>query len=236
LYKIFHSECGVEFKNVRFQDLETIRKKNSSFFVPKFPVDFGKGKREPGTEAETTKTTTTDKKKDLPPEKSVNIEVIREEAYAKGKVAGHLEAEEKLHLATQALGSGLEQISCLRKSLLTKSKEDMIRLIMAVVKQVIQTEVEENKSIIVKTVTKTLEAAVPADQYYIRVHPEDLKIVTEKESLFLAGMKGLKNISFRADETISRGGCIAESQAGEVDATINSQLTEIYEHLRKEIL
>jgi flagellar assembly protein FliH len=234
LYKIFHSESGVEFKNVRFQDLEKIRKENNSFFVPKLPVDLVKGKREPGAEAETT--TPTDKKKDPTPEKSVNLEAIKEEAYAKGKVAGRLEVEEKLHLATQALGSGLEQVSCLRKSLLTKSKEDMVRLIMAVVKQVIQTEVEENKSIILKTVTKTLEAAVPADQYYIRVHPEDLNIVTEKEPLFLAGMKGLKNISFLADETISRGGCIAESQVGEVDATIDSQLTEIYEHLRKEIL
>jgi flagellar assembly protein FliH len=232
LYKIFHSESGVEFKNVRFQDLETIRKEKGSFFVLKFPVDPGRGKREPGTEAETT----TSKKKEPTPDKSINIEAIKEESYAKGKIAGRLEAEEKLHSATQALGSGLEQISCLRKSLLTKSKEDMVRLIMAVVKQVIHTDVEENKDIIVKTVTKTLESAVPADHYYIRVHPEDLNIVTEKEPLFLAGMKGLKNISFLADETISRGGCIAESHAGEVDATIDSQLTEIYEHFRKEIL
>jgi flagellar assembly protein FliH len=147
-----------------------------------------------------------------------------------------LEAEEKLHSAIQALGSGLEQISCLRKSLLTKSKEDMVRLIMAVVKQVIHTDIEENKGIIVKTVIKTLESAVPADQYYIRVHPKDLNIVTENEPLFLAGMKGLKNIYFLADETISRGGCLAESQVEEVDATIDSQLKEIYEHLRKEIL
>jgi flagellar assembly protein FliH len=232
LSKIFHSGSGIEFKSVRFQDLETTGKEKGSFFVLKFPVDPGKGKPEPGKETEIP----INKKKEPSTEKSINLEIIKEEAFAKGKMAGRLEAEEKLHSATQALGSGLEQISCLRKSLLTKSKEDMVKLIMAVVKQVIHTDVEEKEGIIVKTVLKTLEAAVQADKYYIRVHPEDLKIVTENEPLFLAGMKGLQNIYFLADETVSRGGCLAESQAGEVDATIDSQLKEIYEHLRKEIL
>jgi flagellar assembly protein FliH len=212
--------------------LESISQKAGSFFVLRSPVETGKGKNNDDTGAETS----ISKKKEPAAEKSANLEALKEEAYAKGKVAGRLEAEENLHSATQALGDGLEQISCMRKSLLIKSKEDMVRLIMAVVKRVIHTEVEEKEDIIVKTVSMALQAAVQADKYYIRVHPEDLKIVTEKEPLFLAGMKGLQNIYFLSDETVSRGGCLAESQAGEVDATLESQLNEIYKHLRKEIL
>jgi flagellar assembly protein FliH len=232
LSKIFHSGSGVEFESVRFQDLESISREKGSFLVLRSPVEPGKGEKKDDTGAESS----INKKKEPAAEKSVNLEAVKEEAYAKGRVAGRLEAEEKLHSATQALGAGLEQISCLRKSLLIKSKEDMVRLIMAVVKRVIHTEVEEKEDIIVNTVSRALQAAVQADKYYIRVNPEDLKIVTEKKPLFLAGMKGLQNIYFLADETISRGGCLAESQAGEVDATIESQLIEIYEHLRKEIL
>ncbi len=230
--KIFHSRSGVEFERVRFQDLESISQGADSFFVLRSPVEAGKGKINDDTGAETS----INKKKEPAAEKSVNLEELKEEAYAKGRVAGRLEAEENLHSATQALGAGLEQISCMRKSLLIKSKEDMVRLIMAVVKRVIHTEVEEKEDIIVKTVSMALQAAVQADKYYIRVHPEDLKIVTEKEPLFLASMKGLQNIYFLSDETVSRGGCLAESQAGEVDATLESQLNEIYEHLRKEIV
>lgn len=230
--KIFHSRSGVEFERVRFQDLESISQKADSFFVLRSPVETGKRKNNDDTGAEIS----INMKKEPVAEKSVNLEELKEEAYAKGRVAGRLEAEENLHSATQALGAGLEQISCMRKSLLIKSKEDMVRLIMAVVKRVIHTEVEEKEDIIVKTVSMALQAAVQADKYYIRVHPEDLKIVTEKEPLFLASMKGLQNIYFLSDETVSRGGCLAESQAGEVDATLESQLNEIYEHLRKEIL
>jgi flagellar assembly protein FliH len=223
LSKIFHSGKQLKYKQVRFQDLNTIGQEKGSFFELKLPVEPEDEKKEPDMEADTS-------------EKRMDLELIKEEAYVKGKMDGHLEAEEKLHSATQALAAALEQISFLRKSLLLKSKEDMLRLIMAVGRHVIHTEIEEKEGIILQTLTKTLQSAVQADKYYIRVNPEDLNIVRENEPLFLASMKGLKNIYFLADDTISRGGCFAESQVGEVDATIESQLTEIFECLRKEIL
>ncbi len=232
MYRIFHSGSGIKYERIRFQDLESISQGKSSIFVPRFPI-------EPKTEvkgADKVADPSSNTKKVIPVEKNMDLESIMEEAYRKGKMAGILESEKNLHSAAQALGVGLEQISFLRKSLLIKSKEDMVRLIMAVARQVIHTEVKEKEDIIVNTVSKALAAAIQADKYYIRVHPEDLKIVTEKEPLFLAGMKGLQNIFFLADDTISRGGCLAESQVGEVDATIESQLNEIYEHLRKDIL
>jgi flagellar biosynthesis/type III secretory pathway protein FliH len=77
-----------------------------------------------------------------------------------------LEAEENLHTAAQTLGTALEQISLLRKSMLLKSKEDMLRLIMAMARQVIHTEIEEKKDVILQTLTKTLQAAIQSDKYY----------------------------------------------------------------------
>ncbi|MFW6055605.1 MAG: FliH/SctL family protein, partial [Thermodesulfobacteriota bacterium] len=108
--------------------------------------------------------------------------------------------------------------------------------VMGVARQVIQAEVTEKKDIILQTVTRALEAAVQSDEYIITVHPEDLKLVTEKEPLLLAGMKGLQNIHFRGDESVSRGGCLAESHSGDVDATIETQLKEIHEHLCRKIM
>lgn len=229
--KIFHSGSGVEFESIRFQDLELISKEKGFSFVPRFPVKSLEVKNNDKKAERSNKTN-----RESSAEKNIDIDAIKEEAYLKGKVDGRLEAEEKLHSATQALKIGLEEISCLTKSLLVKSKEDMVRLIMAVAKQVIHTEIGVNETIVLNTVSRVLQTAIQADKYYIRVNPEDFKIVTEKEPLFLACMKGLQHIYFLADETVSRGGCLAESQAGEVDATVESQLAEIYQHLCKEIL
>ncbi|MFO8086000.1 MAG: FliH/SctL family protein [Desulfobacterales bacterium] len=228
MYRIFHSESDVHFEKVSFQALELIQNGKNAFFVPQFPNSPEKTQKP----SDAASNPTEKKNEDSPLAKTTNIEAIKEEAYTKGKIAGHQDTEKKFHSAIQALSVCLEQISSLKKSLIEKSKEDMIMLIMAVTKKIIRTEIEEKKEIIVNTVNMVLQSAIQADEYYIKVHPEDLHIVAENKPLFLARMKGLQNIYFIADETVSRGGCLAESRVGDVDATIESQLDKIYEHLR----
>ncbi len=233
--KIFPSGSGVYFENVEFNDLESSAGGKGAFFVRKCPAE-PKSPEAPGGSGQTGPSDPQQPGKAA----AADLEAIREEAYQKGRLEGkregRSEVENELHTATQALAEALEQISRLRASLLDKSKEDMVRLVMAVARQVIQTEVEENGQIIVKTVTRALEAAVESDEYYIRLNPADLTRVKESEPLFLAAMKGLQNIHVIADESISRGGCRAESRAGDVDATLESQLEKIYAHLRSEII
>lgn len=227
--RIIQSGNDVQFARLSFMDLESTRDGKNIFFVPKFPTVPEKVEKSVDKETESQEKTKT------PGPIAKDMEAIKEEAFTKGKIAGRQEAEEKLHSSVQALGAGLEQISTLQKSLYSKSREDMVKLVMAIARKVIRTEIEEKKEIIVDTVKMALKSAIPSDEYYIRVHPGDYKIITENEPLFLASMKGLQNIHFIAEETISRGGCLAESRAGDVDATIESQLGEIYGHLLETI-
>lgn len=232
--RIYHSGSNVDVRTVSFNDLAAVSKEKGAFFVPRVLATEGvhaDGSSVKNSGAEVPKTET---QKDTPIQKPTDIEKIKEEAFSKGKKAGRLESEKQLHSTTQALASALEQISRMRESLLLKSREDMLRLIMGVARQVIRAEVRESEQIILDTVTRALEAAVSSDEYYIRVNPEDMDTVTENEPLFFASMKGLRNIHFIADDTVEKGGCIAESTAGDVDATIESQLIEIYDHLRIE--
>lgn len=240
------------FQSVRFADLEKAGANGEAYFVHLGEMSFskeentagpGNGSKNPKSNADSAKPKSEleepkSREKAMPDEKahSFDLEAVKKEAHTRGKQEGRAEAEKKLHSTTQALAEALEQISGLRQSLLESSKEDMIRMIMAVSARVIRTGVDEKKEMIVNTVTDALGAAVEADEYYIRVNPEDLETVMQRQPLFLAAMKGLQNIYFIADEKISPGGCVAESRAGDVDATIETQLGEIEEHLRKAVI
>jgi flagellar assembly protein FliH len=68
---------------------------------------------------------------------------------------------------------------------------------------------------------------VDADSYRIRVSSQDFELVNQQKPLFLASISGMKNISITADTAITPGGCRVESDLGDVDATIESQLEEI---------
>jgi flagellar assembly protein FliH len=249
LSKIFHAESNVAFQSVRFADLENAIPGKKGFFVPlcqspvsdqKTNIDAVSENSNSGTKPEDEKKSKqapgakiADKDAESQKKPAQDIEALKNEAYMLGKKEGRAEAEKKMHSATQALAEALEQISHLRRSILENSKDDMIRLIMAVSERVIRARAGDYKEMVVDTVKGALESAVEADEYYIRVNPEDLKAVKEREPLFLAAMKGLQNIYFTADENITRGGCIAESRAGDVDATIETQLAETENHLRK---
>ncbi len=158
---------------------------------------------------------------------AVDLEAKIEEAYARGKREGADKAEKRFGDTIQAFTAALEDVSQLRESILKNSTDDMLRLVMAIAEQVIPCAVEINPEIIYHTIVKALQAAVDSDVYHIKVHPEDMAVVMEKKPLLLASISGLKNITVESAPDVARGGCLVESELGEVDATIESQLEEI---------
>ena len=141
------------------------------------------------------------------------------------------EAEKKLNDTAQALGTAMMDISHLKETILTNSTSDMLRLVMAISKQVIHLEVKTNEDIIISVITQALQAAIKADEFHIKISPKDHAAVTEKKPLFLASISGLKNITFEADPSITCGGCLVESTLGQVDATVEAKLEKIYQEL-----
>ncbi|OHB25674.1 MAG: hypothetical protein A2X84_03315 [Desulfuromonadaceae bacterium GWC2_58_13] len=155
------------------------------------------------------------------------LEAKIEEAYLLGKREGTEKAEKRFGETTKAFSIALEELSQLRGSILKNSSDDMLRLVLAIVEQIIPCVVSLNPEIIHHTIVKALQASVDSDVYHVKVHPDDLAMVMEKKPLMLASISGLKNITVEPDESIARGGCLVESELGEVDATIESQLEEI---------
>lgn len=157
----------------------------------------------------------------------IDVQALKEEVYQKGFKEGQRETEQKLQTTIQAFSKAVEDISRLRESIYKQSKQDMISMVMSVVSQVIQVEVVEKEEIIEKVIQKALESAIQSEEYHIKVNPEDYELVDEKKPLFVARLRGLGSIVFEPDSSITRGGCKVESDQGEVDATIETQLEEI---------
>lgn len=158
-----------------------------------------------------------------------------EAAYARGRREGLDSAEGNLDTAAQALASAAEEISRLRDSLAKNSSQDMLRLVMAVSEQIIRREVTADPKVILTIIETALQSSVRTDQYRIRINPADLENVTQQKPLFLASISGLKNLSIETDAAISPGGCRIDSDLGDVDATIETQLEAIKQALSEAI-
>lgn len=151
----------------------------------------------------------------------------QEDRYGKGRIEGLQEAEQQFGSATEAMARALEELSRLREAILRNSSTDMLRLVLSISRQVIHREASIDPELIMKTIDKALQAAIDADRYTITINPDDLAIVEERKPLFMASVQNIDSIQFKTDPAVSRGGCLVESQLGQVDATIDGQLEEI---------
>lgn len=156
---------------------------------------------------------------------------LLEEAKARGRQEGLALAEERFDATTRALAQGLEDVSRLRESLAQSGSQDMLRLVMAVAEQIVRRTIVVDPNVVLTIIESALQASVRSDNYRLSIHPEDLEVVNAQKPLFLASISGLQNLSIDADVAISRGGCRVDSELGDVDATIESQLDAIRQAL-----
>jgi flagellar assembly protein FliH len=154
-----------------------------------------------------------------------------EETYAKGVRDGQEQAEQQFGASAKALAAAAAELSRVRENLARNSSQDMLRLVMVIAEQVIRREAKADPEVVFNIIENALQASVRADSYRIRVNPTDLEGVIAKKPLFLASISGLKNLTIEPDPGVSAGGCQVESELGEVDATLETQLAAIRQAL-----
>lgn len=156
-----------------------------------------------------------------------------DQAYARGQRDAMSVTATRLESSAKALAAALKQVDQLRQQMAQNSREDMLRLVMVIAEQIIRREVSVHTDIINEVIAEALKASVRADHYRIKVNPEDLAAVNEHKPLFLSSISGLKNLMIEADSAVTAGGCKIESDLGEVDATLETQLEAIRQALQE---
>lgn len=87
--------------------------------------------------------------------------------------------------------------------------------------------------IITDTITDSIQKIIGANNILFRLNPSDLELIKESKENFLEN-NSYSNIKFEPDSRIDLGGCFVESEIGNVDARISSQLNELKSILTQE--
>lgn len=92
-----------------------------------------------------------------------------------------------------------------------------------------------DEEVIRHTLQESLKKIIQANDVIIRIHPDDYELlfaVNHENSV----TESFKNIKYEKDERIERGGCFVETEIGNVDARLSTQLTEIQTALESALL
>ena len=162
---------------------------------------------------------------------SERVESIEKDAYEKGYAegtekgyaSGRTEVERLIEKVHQVLSTAIEK----RNQIIEESETQLINLVLLISQKVIKVISENQKNVVINNVIQALRKLKTRGEVIVRVNLEDVKLTTEHIKDFMRMVDNIRSITVLEDSTVDRGGCIIETDFGEIDARISSQLNEI---------
>ena len=147
----------------------------------------------------------------------------REEGRKAGFAEGKAEVD-RLIARTQVV---LERAQDKRGEILAETEKEIIDLVLLIARKIIKVISENQRNVILSNVVQALRKVKARGDVIIRVNMSDLQLATEHKQEFIKLLEGTKSIQVIEDTTVDSGGCIIETDFGEIDARIASQLSEL---------
>ena len=170
---------------------------------------------------------------------AIQAEALREAAWQEGHHQGRTEAraavEAEGRAAWDARGAALRaeldglvtQIGVAREALWARQEPEMVALALDIARQVVKTEVTQNPEVVRALIANAVRRITDKDNVRVRVSVADAPRVKEMRQDLMELMDGLRHLEIVDDRRVGEGGCVIETNAGTIDAKIETQLSEV---------
>jgi flagellum-specific ATP synthase len=164
------------------------------------------------------------------------VDVARTQAYENGYAKGKshvLNAQsEQSGLLERVLGDASGRINAHRRTVHHACQSDAVRLAVSIAREIIVHELAEEPKSAIPLFRNALEMVAGQQNIKIKIHPQDDPIVRSilSEEMPFADMEDYFTIVF--DRSLKSGGCLIETDYGEIDARIDRQLDALEKILK----
>ena len=163
------------------------------------------------------------------------VAAIEEDARKKGEDAGReegfqegrKEAERLIERLHVIIDKAIEK----REDMINEAETQMIDLVLLISRKVIKVISENQKNVVVNNIVQALRKLKSRGDVAVRVNLADLDLATDHTRDFMKMVENVKSITILEDTSVDPGGCIIETDFGQIDARITSQLKEIEEKI-----
>lgn len=155
---------------------------------------------------------------------------IREAARNEGYQAGLEQAQAEIQQVKEAF----EMFMGAPQAVYEQIAPDIMQISVDIAQKIIKKETEEDPQVLINTIIDVLKGlSKEENKISLRVNPVQVDVIKQQipEILNIAGLDA--KVSVLADEEVTEGGCLVTTANGIVDATIETQLSIIYEALKE---
>ncbi|MGD0210724.1 MAG: FliH/SctL family protein [Desulfomonilia bacterium] len=163
-------------------------------------------------------------------------EAIEMEAYRKGLEQGQAQgqkmAAKKIEPLIQTVSNAIEELKKMRQVIIEKHQDQLLEILVLMAEKVIHREIHLSPDIILDTIRQACTHLTETEEIRLRIHPSDFEYIRDIERILSTHLTGKRNVHFVEDGAIDRGGIIIDTEFGEIDASIRSQI----DHMREVLL
>ena len=158
------------------------------------------------------------------------------EGLTKGRVAGEIagveRAASKIEPLVNSLQAGLLQLNNIKQETYRYIEKQVVDLVLAIARKVVCREIEMDQEVVMCVAREALAKVEDAVKIKIKMSPSDLQIINETKYQLSDLIDKIDNVTLEAEGSIQSGGCIIETNLGEIDARIEKQLQAVEESFR----
>lgn len=155
-------------------------------------------------------------------------EQIRAQAWAageaEGRAAGLAAARTDAQPALAALGASLQAIEQAREQLVAELEQDAVEMALRLAEQILAGVVSVQPERVIDVARNALRHLTERRHVTLVVNPDDLELVSECVEHLQSELGGIEHLGVQADRRVARGGAVARTDIGDIDAGIDVQL------------
>jgi flagellar assembly protein FliH len=150
-----------------------------------------------------------------------------EQGFAAGYAAGSAQAEHAAAALVAQAEAVASEVTRHRDEVLAASERELVQLAVGIAEKILQRAFEVEPERVVDVLRGALRKTYLREGLTVLCHPDDLQRLSAAGLELSAAVGSLKNLELVGDRRIAAGGVIVRTPAGDVDATITSQLDRL---------
>ena len=162
-----------------------------------------------------------------------------QEAYQLGLTEGRKEAFTAASSEIQERLSHLDELltsfASLKTLLLQNGETHLIKLLLHMASRVALHEVQVNNEALVAILKSAVESAQTEETYVVHVSHQHLKFFEDLQKSNDYKLEFLKRAKFIPDESMTEGGCVVETNHGEVDARSEERINKLWASFQEQL-
>lgn len=160
---------------------------------------------------------------------------IYQKIYEEAKQQGFQESLTECERLISRVQSILDEAIRHRAEILLEVEHHITDLVLLIAKKVVKSLSSLQHDVVVKNVVEALKHLKGREHFIIRVNTKDLQNVKQHITSIQEMLESKGTITFAEDSKVDPGGCIIETDFGEVDARIATQMQKIEQSIREAV-